>query len=69
VSAASWRTAKQLGYINIATATGAGLARLNGLWVDALNAEGLDSGYAVLFILCGILFLVGGLLLLRVQQE
>ncbi len=65
----SGRTAQQLGYINIATAAGAGLARLNGLWVDALNAGGRDSGYSVLFVLCGILFLVGGLLLLRVQQD
>jgi MFS family permease len=64
----SQRTAQQLGYINIATVAGAGLARLNGLWVDALNSGGRDSGYSVLVVLCGILFFAGGLLLLRVRQ-
>ncbi|MCH8195525.1 MAG: hypothetical protein IIB12_05570, partial [Chloroflexi bacterium] len=63
------RTAQQLGYLNLATAGGAGVARLNGIWVDALNGPGGNTGYSVLIILCGILFLVGTVLILNVQLD
>ncbi len=65
----SRRTAQQLGYVNLATALGAGLARLNGLWVDALNARSEDLGYSVLMVLCGILFVAGAALVLHVRAE
>ncbi len=61
------RTAQQMGYLNLATAGGAGMARLNGLWVDRLNSGGGDLGYSMLLTLCAILFLVGGLLIMRVR--
>ena len=63
------RTAQQLGYLNLATAGGAGVARLNGIWVDALNGPGGNTGYSVLILLCGILFLVGTVLILNVQLD
>lgn len=63
------RTAQQLGYINLATAAGAGVARLNGIWVDALNGHSENTGYSVLIILCGILFLAGTVLILNVRLD
>ncbi|MEE9285235.1 MAG: MFS transporter [Dehalococcoidia bacterium] len=65
----SRRTAQQLAYLNIATAGGAGVARLNGIWVDALNKSDENLGYSVLIVLCGILFLVGTVLILKVRLE
>ena len=65
----SRRTAQQLGYVNIATVAGAALAKLNGVWVDALNDGDGGLGYTVLFIVCGILFVAGTLLVLRVRGD
>ena len=65
----SRRTAQQLGYVNIATVAGAALAKLNGVWVDALNDGDGGRGYTVLFIVYGILFAAGTLLVLRVRDR
>lgn len=65
----SRRAAQQMGYVSIATVAGAAVAKLNGVWVDALNAHDPGLGYTVLFLLCGILFAAGTLLLLRVHDE
>ena len=63
------RTAQQMGYLNLAVAGGAGLARLNGIWVDRLNSGDGDLGYSTLMVVSAILFLVGTLLLLRVRVD
>ena len=63
----SRRTAQQLGYLNLATAGGAGLARLNGIWVDRLNSRGDELGYTVLLVVCGVLFLVGVSMILAIR--
>ena len=62
------RAAQQLGYLNLAMAGAAGLARLNGLWVDRLNGESGDLGYTVLLIGCGALFGVGTLMILAIRS-
>ena len=63
------RTAQHMGYLNLATAGGAGVARLNGLWVDRLNSDGSTTGYSILLGMCGILFVVATLLVLRVRAN
>ncbi len=63
------RAAQQLGYLNVATAAGAGVARLNGIWVDRLNARSDELGYTVLIVLCGIVFAAGNALILFVQTD
>ncbi len=63
------RAAQQLGYLNVATAAGAGVARLNGIWVDRLNARSDELGYTVLIVLCGIVFAAGNALILFVRTN
>lgn len=65
----SRRTGQQMGYVNVAAASGGGVARLNGLWIDRLNSGGSDLGYSTLFILCGILLVAGTFLVLRVRSD
>ncbi len=66
---AKGHTAQQLGYVNLATAGGAAVARLNGPWVDVVNRRQPELGYSVLLIMCGVLFLIGGLLVMRLKSE
>ena len=63
------RTAQQMGYLNLAAAGGAGVARLNGLWVDRLNTGDGDLGYSTMFGICAILVLVGTLVLILVRSD
>ncbi len=63
------RAAQQLGLLNLATAGGAGVAKLNGIWVDWLNTDEGTLGYSVLLIACGILFVVATLLVLKVRPS
>ena len=63
------RAAQQMGYLNLAAAGGAGVARLNGLWVDRLNTVNGSLGYSTLFGMCAILMLVGTLVLIMVRSD
>lgn len=63
------RAAQQLGFLNLATAGGAGMARLNGLWVDRLNSHGGTLGYSTLISLCAILFIMAMVLILRIRSR
>ena len=61
------RAAQHMGLTAIATAGGAATARLAGFAVDALNTGTSDRGYEGLILLCGIAFLLGGLLVYAVR--
>ncbi len=65
--APSQRVAQSLAIVNLATIAGAGLGKLNGLWVDVLDRDGGTRGYTVLFVLCAILFAAGSALLLAIR--
>jgi MFS family permease len=62
----SGRTAQQMGIANASAAGGAALAKLAGPGVDLLNRAGGELGYLTLLVFCGVLFVLGALLLLRV---
>ena len=61
------RAAQHLGLTSIATAGGAAAARLLGFGVDALNTGASDRGYEGMLLICGIAFLLGGLLVYAVR--
>ena len=57
------RTAQQMGFTNTAAAGGAVLAKLAGPGIDLLNQVEAGLGYSALLTACGLLFLLGALLL------
>lgn len=61
------RAAEHMGLTAIATAGGAAAARLLGFAVDALNTGASDRGYEGMLLICGIAFLLGGLLVYAVR--
>ena len=61
------RAAEHMGLTSIATAGGAAAARLLGFGVDALNTGASDRGYEGMLLICGIAFLLGGLLVYAVR--
>ena len=61
------RAAEHMGLTSIATAGGAAAARLLGFGVDALNTGDGDLGYKGMLLICGIAFLLGGLLVYAVR--
>ena len=61
------RAAQHMGLTAIATAGGAAAARLLGFGVDALNTGASDRGYEGMLLICGIAFLLGGLLVYAVR--
>ena len=62
----SGRTAQQMGIANASAVGGTALAKLAGPGVDLLNRVGGELGYSTLLVSCGVLFVLGALLLLRV---
>ncbi len=61
------RAAQHMGLTSIATAGGAAASRLLGFGVDALNTGASDRGYEGMLLICGIAFLLGGLLVFAVR--
>ena len=61
------RAAQHMGLTSVATAGGAAAARLLGFGVDALNTGASDLGYEGMLLVCGIAFLLGGLLVYAVR--
>ena len=61
------RAAQQMGLTSIATMGGTAAARLLGIAVDALNTEGVQRGYEGLFLISGVAFLLGGILVYAVR--
>ena len=62
----SGRTAQQMGIANASAVGGTALAKLAGPGVDFLNRAGGELGYSTLLVSCGVLFVLGALLLLPV---
>ena len=62
----SGHTAQQMGIANASAVGGTALAKLAGPGVDLLNRAGGELGYSTLLVACGVLFVLGALLLLRV---
>ena len=65
----SGRTAQQMGITNAAAVGGTALAKLAGPGVDLLNRIETDLGYTILLAACGLLFIIGAMLLLPVQSN
>jgi Na+/melibiose symporter-like transporter len=61
--------ARYLGLANLATAGAAALSRLAGPLIDLLNRYGPALGYLTLISLCGLYFLGGSLVLLKVKAR
>jgi len=60
--------ARYLGLANIATAGGAALARLIGPVIDLFNARNPNQGYDVMLGACMVYFVLGGLILFKVND-
>ena len=61
------KEAQHMGIVNLATVSGAALAKTLGPGVDLLNQIEAELGYTALLIGCGILFVTGALLLIPLK--
>jgi MFS family permease len=58
-----------MGIVNLATTGGAASSKLMGPGIDLLNRISEGSGYSALLITCGLLFVVGALLLMPLRVD
>ena len=65
----SGRTAQQMGITNAAAVGGTALAKLAGPGVDLLNRIEGELGYTILLAACGLLFIIGAMLLIPVPSN
>ena len=63
------REGLHIGIVNLATTGGSAATKLLGPGIDLLNRMSEGRGYDALLICCGVLFLLGGLLLLPLKVE
>lgn len=63
------REGLHMGIVNLATTGGAAVSKLMGPAIDLLNRISEGSGYSALLITCGLLFVVGALLLMPLRQD
>jgi MFS family permease len=61
------REGQHMGIVNLATVSGAALAKLLGPGVDLLNQVEAEMGYTTLLIGCSILFVTGAILLIPLK--
>jgi len=61
--------ARYLGLTNLATAGGAALARLIGPVIDFFNTQSPGLGYSVMLLACFIYFLLGSLLVMKIEKR
>jgi len=62
------REGQHMGIVNLATTGGAVLSNFMGPGIDLLNRISEGSGYSALLITCGLLFVVGALLLMPLRE-
>lgn len=58
-----------MGIVNLGTTGGAALSKLMGPGIDLLNRISEGTGYSALLITCGLLFVVGALLLMPLRED
>jgi MFS-type transporter involved in bile tolerance (Atg22 family) len=63
------REGLHMGIVNLATTGGAALSRLMGPGIDLINRISEGAGYSALLITCGLLFVVGALILMPLRQN
>lgn len=60
--------ARYLGLTNLATAGAGALARLIGPLIDFLNSQELGLGYSAMLLVCMFYFIIGSILVLKVEK-
>ncbi len=63
----SLRTGQQMGIANTAALAGSALARLAGPGIDLLEHIEVGLGYSALVVMCGVLLIVGAMLLIPIR--
>jgi Na+/melibiose symporter-like transporter len=58
-----------MGIVNLATTGGAALSKLMGPGIDLINRISEGLGYSALLITCGLLFVVGALILMPLKED
>jgi MFS-type transporter involved in bile tolerance (Atg22 family) len=63
------REGLHMGIVNLATTGGAALSKLMGPGIDLINRISDGLGYSALLIACGLLFVVGALILMPLRED